>query len=125
MNPFEAGVVSAAGLHGVMSRRIAQRGARVIQKRKWPFFYNPMWSLLGDESPGPPGTYYYTRPEHKVFFWNMFDQVLIRPDLLHLFNSEDLEILQSDGDISFLSSRGLPDRNVASDHLPIFFKLDL
>lgn len=125
MNPFEAGVVSAAGLHGVMSRRIVEGGARVVQNRKWLFFYNPMWSLLGDASPGPPGTYYYRSSEYVVFFWNMFDQVLIRPELLHLFNSEDLEILQSDGDISFLSSRGLPDRDVASDHLPIFFKLDL
>lgn len=85
MNPFEDGVVSAVGLHGVMSRRIAERGARVVQDREYPFFYNPMWGLLGDASPGPPGTYYYPSSEHVVFFWNMFDQVLIRPELLHLF----------------------------------------
>ena len=125
MNPFEDGVVSARGLHGVMSRRIAQRRTRTVQGREYPFFYNPMWSLLGDASPGPPGTYYYSSSEHKVFFWNMFDQVLIRPDLIERFNNEDLRVLESDGTTSFLSSHGLPDANAASDHLPVLFGLRL
>jgi len=125
MNPFEDGVVSASGLHGVISRRIAEKRKRVVQAREYPLFYNPMWNLFGDATPGPPGTYYYSKSEHKVFFWNMFDQVLIRPDLLSLFSNENLEILTSDGNTSFLSSQGMPDTNVASDHLPIFFKLEL
>ena len=125
MNPFENGVVSANGLHGVMSRHIAEKRARVVQAKEYPFFYNPMWSLLGDATPGPPGTYYYSKSEHKVFFWNMFDQVLIRPELLSLFSNEDLEILTFDGGTSFLSSQGVPDANIASDHLPLFFKLGL
>ena len=44
MNPFETGMVAARGLHGVMSRHIAQRGSRTVQGRSYPFFYNPMWS---------------------------------------------------------------------------------
>jgi len=122
MNPFEAGVVGARGLHGVMCRRIAERRARVVQGTLYPFFYNPMWSLLGDASPGPPGTYYRGGSEHVVFFWNMFDQVLIRPELLQLFSGQDLEILQSDGATSLVSASGLPD---CSDHLPILFSLRL
>jgi len=43
MNPFEAGVVDANGLHGVMSRQIAQSKTRVIQKQDYQFFYNPTW----------------------------------------------------------------------------------
>ena len=125
MNPFEDGVVSANGLHGVMSRNIAEKGTRVVQAKEYPFFYNPMWSLFGDATPGPPGTYYYGRSEHKVFFWNIFDQVLIRPDILPLFSNEDMEIVTSDGDTSFLSSQGVPDANIASDHLPIFFRIGL
>ena len=126
MNPFEDGVVSANGLHSVMSRHIAEKRKRVVQEREYLFFYNPMWNLFGDATPGPPGTYYYSsKSEHKVFFWNMFDQVLIRPDLLSLFSNENLEILTSDGNTSFLSSQGVPDANVASDHLPISFKLEL
>lgn len=125
MNPFEGGVVSSNGLNAVMSRAIAGRKARVVQAKGWPFFYNPMWSLFGDASPGPPGTYYYSGSEHKTYFWNMFDQVLIRPDLLDRFNNQDLKIVESDGRKSFLSANGLPAGNIASDHLPIVFKLKL
>jgi len=125
VNPFEDGVVSANGLHGVMSRSIAEKGTRVVQSRKYPFFYNPMWGLFGDGTPGPSGTYYYSSAEHRVFFWNMFDQVLIRPDLLPLFDNKELEILESDGELSFLSNEGLPDADAASDHLPVMFRLAL
>jgi len=81
-----------------------------------------MWRLLGDDTKGLPGTYYYRGTEHKVFFWNVFDQVLIRPDLLDRFRGDDLAILHSDGENSFLSAKGLPH---LSDHLPLYFKLDL
>jgi hypothetical protein len=88
-------------------------------------FYNPMWSLFGDWSPGPAGTYYYSNSEHRVFFWNIFDQVLIRPDLLDRFSNEELKVLDSDGNVSFLSPRGVPNVKLGSDHLPILFKLEL
>jgi hypothetical protein len=125
MNPFESGVVSANGLHAVMSRYIAKERTRIVNKREYPFFYNPMWSLFGDMSPGPPGTYYLRKSVQKVFFWNIFDQVLIRPDLLDLFSNEELKILDSDGNVPFLSSRGVPNVKAVSDHLPILFKLNL
>ncbi len=125
MNPFEDGVVSAFGLHGAMTRRIAKRGARTVQGKECPFFYNPMWGLFGDASPGPPGTYYRWGSEPVEFFWNMFDQVLIRPDLLPLFRNEDLEIVTTDGETSLLTRNQVPDRTVASDHLPLFFRLAL
>ena len=125
MNPFENGMVNANGLHGVMNRSIAQEGKRIVQSQEYPFFYNPMWGLFGDGTPGPSGTYYYRRAEHTMFFWNMFDQVLIRPDLLSRFDNKGLEILESDGEISFLLDTGLPDKNAASDHLPIMFRLTL
>ncbi|MCX7112587.1 MAG: endonuclease/exonuclease/phosphatase family protein [Proteobacteria bacterium] len=58
MNPFEYGIVAASGLHATMDRRIAMKGERIIGGKSFPFFYNPMWSLFGDASLGPPGTYY-------------------------------------------------------------------
>lgn len=124
-NPFEPGIVNASALHGVMCRRIAEERQRVVQGRPYPYFYNPMWSLLGDASPGVPGTYFYRSAEHTVYFWNMFDQVLIRPDLLNAFSNEDLEVLQSDGVASLLSQNGLPDADAFSDHLPVLFRLRL
>ncbi len=125
MNPFEPGVAGANALHGVMSRSIAAEGSRRVQKIDYQFFYNPMWGLFGDASPGPPGTYYYRRGEHVEFFWNMFDQVLIRPALLDRFDSQDLAILETDGSTSLVTKSGLPNRTMASDHLPIFFRLKL
>jgi len=125
MNPFEAGVVSARGLHAVMSKTIAKRIDRVVQQRRYPFFYNPMWSMLGDATIGPPGTYFYQRSEHVAYFWHMFDQVLLRPELLGRFRNEDLQILESDGTAKFLSRKGYPNKREYSDHLPIFFKLEI
>lgn len=55
----------------------------------------------------------------------MFDQVLIRPALLDRFATQDVQILHTDGERSLLSSRGIPDTSIASDHLPILFKLAL
>ncbi len=125
MNPFESGVVNASALHAVMSRQLAKRHGRIVQGQQYPFFYNPMWSLFGDSTPGPPGTYYYSGTKQKAFFWHMFDQVLIRPELLDRFDNQDLEILQSDGHTPLLTKKGLPNRKMASDHLPILFKLNL
>ena len=125
MNPFEAGMVAANGLHGVMSRDLALEREREVQNKFYRYFYNPMWSLLGDASPGPAGTHYYRRAEMVNYFWNMYDQVLLRPDLLSSFRNGDLEIVCSDGQNSFLKRSGLPDDKRFSDHLPIAFKLQL
>lgn len=125
MNPFQAGIITAMGLHGVMTQQIAQRKPRTVQGRCYPFFYNPMWSLFGDATPGPPATYYLDRSEQTQLFWHMLDQVLIRPDLLDCFDKHDLQILASDGELSFLSPSGQPNRKDFSDHLPLMFKLTL
>ena len=125
MNPFETGVISAFGLHGVMSKQIALKQKRCVAGQDYPYFYNPMWNLLGD-IPEPPGTYYYSsggRPN--VYFWNIFDQVLVRPSLVQHFEDASLKILTSDGNSNFLNKSSVPDKKRFSDHLPIFFKMNL
>ncbi|MFO0587535.1 MAG: endonuclease/exonuclease/phosphatase family protein [Polyangiaceae bacterium] len=123
MHPFEDGVVGASGLHAVMDRKIAAKRQRTVEGREHAFFYNPMWSMLGDASQGPPGTYYEWRSEQIAYFWHMFDQVLLRPDLLASFDNADLQILTSDGNSSLLTAAGTPDLTTTSDHLPLLFKL--
>jgi endonuclease/exonuclease/phosphatase family metal-dependent hydrolase len=124
MNPFEFGIVAAGGLHAVMSRRIAARAARVVQGRDYQMFYNPMWNHLGDAMTDTAGSYYYDNAEHVNYFWNMFDQVLIRPELAERFDPRKLHILKSVGTNSLVRRDGRPNDGRYSDHLPLVFEMD-
>jgi lipoyl(octanoyl) transferase len=62
-----------------------------------------MWGYFGDALDGPPGTYYDSRSEPVTYFWNIFEQVLIRPTLLDAFVPASLKILDSDGDETLLT----------------------
>jgi endonuclease/exonuclease/phosphatase family metal-dependent hydrolase len=123
MNPFEKGVVAAGALHAVMHRKVAAGGGRTIDAREYPFFYNPMWGCFGDRTDGPAGTYYYRKATPVMYFWNIFDQVLLRPEIMHTL--QDLQILTHDGDASLLSRGGTPDTTGGSDHLPLYFRLNV
>jgi len=125
MNPFEAGMVGAEGLHAVMDRRIALRSTRSVRGQEYRFFYNPMWNLLGDRNQSP-GSYYYDSGSYVNYYWNIFDQVLLRPDLLQTFSPEtDVRILKSiNGTQLTREHDGRPDRQI-SDHLPIVLNIDL
>jgi hypothetical protein len=124
VNPFEAGVVGAGALHAVMTKNTAARNSRTIQGEDYRFFYNPMWSHFGDgRSDAPPGTYYYEKAEHVMYFWNIFDQVLLRPALAGSFRHEDLAVLTHIGSESLLSPNGRPNKEV-SDHLPLLLRLN-
>ena len=125
MNPFEAGMVGASGLHATMDRTVALRGSRTIRGKDYPFFYNPMWNYFGDENKAVSGTHYYERNEHRVYFWNMFDQVLLRPALIPHLRNPGVRILTEAGGVSLLSGSGRPNKSVGSDHLPILFSLNL
>ena len=122
MNPFEMGLVTASGLNATMSRKIAEKKERTVNSRSFPFFYNPMWSLLGDASHGPPGSYYYWKSEQVAYFWHIYDQVLLRPELLPMFQNDKLRIIDRVGELSLLNNNGIPDKTI-SDHLPVLFQL--
>ncbi len=125
MNPFESGMVGAPGFHGTMAREVAMRRTRTVQAQEYPFFYNPMWSCFGDFPDRPPGTTYYERAEHVCYFWGMFDQVLIRPDLVQSFDPASLRILTHAGSQPLVGGNGRPSKSFASDHLPILFKIQI
>ncbi|MGL4553698.1 MAG: hypothetical protein ACRC33_21250, partial [Gemmataceae bacterium] len=135
LNPFDPAMVGAEGLNAVMTRDLALNEVRVVDGQSYPFFYNPMWSHFGDSGhdirpPGhadhePPGTCYYSARESRWYYWNMLDQVLLRPTLLSRFDDRDLKVLTTDGTTSFLTARGLPDASEVSDHLPLWFGLNI
>jgi hypothetical protein len=122
MNPFDAGVVSAHALHAVMTKDVARRGSREVRGEEYPFFYNPMWGCFGDRTAGPPGSFYLGASKPVNYFWNVYDQVLLRPGLMD--SLRELAVLDSDGVESLLTASGLPQTSSGSDHLPLFFQLD-
>lgn len=125
VSPFDPGMVSTIGLHAVMTADVARRKHRSVQGRRYPFFYNPMWKLMGAEAPGPPGSYYYERAEHVQYFWHSFDQVLVRPSLIDSLPDDPAEWLTSEPAGSLVDSRGHPESHSYSDHLPVMLRLDL
>jgi hypothetical protein len=123
MNPFEEGMAGAGHLHAVMTRKKAGEESRVISGQNHGMFYNPMWGLFGDRTAGPAGTYYASSTGAVSYFWEMFDQILLRPAVMNLLT--ELAILDSDGIESLLTKDGLPDQQRGSDHLPVLFRLDV
>src|ERR1017187_172333 len=122
MNPFERGVVMASGLHAVMTKATANKRDRTVDGKRYRYFYNPIWGPFGDRTPGPPGTYYYSRGADVSYFWHMFDQVPIRPGLIGRFEDESLRTLTAAGSKPLLDENGRP---ATSGHLPISLKLNL
>src|SRR6185437_6371031 len=123
MNPFDPGMAGSTGLHAVMTRDLARRGEREVRGRPYRFFYNPMWGHFGDQTTGPPGSYYLRASKPLNYYWNLYDQVLVRPDLMDRLRA--VRLLDSDGQERLLTASGLPGDGNGSDHLPLFFELAL
>ena len=83
-----------------------------------------MWSHFGDATSDTAASHYYDAGEHVNHYWNMFDQVLLRPDLASRFVPKSLSILKRIGAKSLVRLNGRPDRAAASDHLPLLFAIE-
>ncbi len=78
MNPFERSMISANAFNAVNYTRIANMEKRTYMGQKKFFFYNPMWKYLKD-STKIRHSYYYTPNHEESVYFNLFDQVIIRP----------------------------------------------
>nr|WP_197527166.1 hypothetical protein [Pirellulimonas nuda] len=116
MNPYDRGMNLAAGLNAMMTRACASAGVRRHLDRDYDFYYNPMWSLFGDNTDGPAGTVYDVSNQGP-YGWSMYDQVLINHSLVNRFR--DVKILTQAGVNSLMDAKGRPDKRNASDHFPI------
>lgn len=121
INPFESPMISAGSAHAISCKNVVSKRKRRIGDIDYKMFYNPMWNLFGDNK-GVPGTYYYSGSGHEVYFWNIFDQVIIRPEVIQFFKSDSLKIITNVKETNLLNSNGKPNKNI-SDHLPIFFTI--
>lgn len=124
MDPFDRGISSARGFHAVMDRQIAKRLARTVQGNSYPFFYNPMWSHLGDLG-GVPASYYHDSSGHLCQYWHLFDQLLIRPSILDWLPPGGESLVDEIDGHQLLDQNGRPNMALASDHLPLVFTLQI
>ncbi len=125
MNPFDAGMVQTTGFHSIMDKRIVlNKKSRIVDGIEYNLMYNPMWSFLGDMSRGDvAGTIYYSPAKPINYHWNMFDQVLMRSEMIQYFDDEYLNIVTKIGSKSLINQNNLIDENY-SDHLPIKFRFN-
>lgn len=128
MNPFEDGLINSNGLHNVNNKEIALTKQRNFQSRSYDYFYNPMWSFFGDSSKGSvQGTHFFNTYKPINYFWNMYDQVMIRPELIPYFDETKLDIISTINGKSLLKTISGYTRinKEISDHLPIKFQIKL
>ena len=121
INPYDSSLVNAKYFHGIPIYEEAKRKSRVIAGKEFYMFYNPMWNLLGDAQE-PYGTYYYAGNDPINTYWNIYDQVLIRPALRERFVVDSLKIIKETQTRFLLDNNGHPNKKI-SDHLPIVFEI--
>jgi len=126
MNPYESGLVAANGLHALpdLNHISKKANGRIIDGIEYKYLYNPMWNFFGNNSK-PFGTYYYREPGHVSKEWNIYDQIIFRPNLSKLIKNNDIKIVDSIGGKSLVSNLNRPNRSSYSDHLPILLKIKI
>lgn len=123
MRPYDEGMVVPLGLHAAPCMHAASK-SRTIDGEKYPYFYNPMWELLGNWSTSrQPGTFYWVNKTDATK-WHLIDQVIVRPAFAQKLSSGKPYIHTKAGSIELLSKRGAIQKDI-SDHLPITISLSI
>lgn len=127
MDAFQDGMLLCSGFNAMMTSDIANMRIRKVYNKEFSMFYNPMWGLYGDvHGNGVSGTYYYSnarKPVHQ--YWHMLDQVIMRPNVIPVFDKKSLKIISKGKTYNLLNAKGIIDKRKYSDHLPIKFTLSI
>ena len=121
INPYDKSCISASHFYGIPIYEETLRESRMFEGQEFYMFYNPMWNFFGDFRE-PYGTYYHSSSSTVNPYWNIYDQVIIRPSLRNRFVNENLKIITKTSKVSLLDIKKHPDKNI-SDHLPITFEI--
>ena len=121
VNPFETACISARNMHAIpFSEEVFEKPSRVVSGEEYKKFYNPTWKLFGNSTP-PYSTYYYNKAGHAInYYWNAFDQVMVRPKLMKAFDETRLRIITETKSHQLINKKGIPDKKKYSEHLPLF-----
>ncbi len=130
MNPFELGMIHHEGFHALPTQQLENE----IEFYEDPYrtFYNPTWEKYGDFEirdnkviQRPSGSYFLKSSSDVNYYWYLFDQVILRKDLIKYFSFKDFKILTSiNNENDLLNKNYSPNDKKYSDHLPIQFKLN-
>ena len=126
MDAYSEGMLLHNGFNAMMTSNIAKEKTRRVNKKDYDMFYNPMWGLYGDvHGHDAAGTYYIRdyKPVHQ--YWHIVDQVIMRPDVIDVFEKDSLKIVAKGHTYNLLNSKGTINNIDYSDHLPIKFKLNI
>lgn len=121
MNPYELGMISSIGIHGVKDKSLAKKNKQILEV-DYDRFYNPMWRFLGDLN-DVPGTYFYSGSAHDNTHWHTFDQILLRPELYDKYPNFDVEVVTNIVGKSLIQKKTKRIIKKISDHLPIILTL--
>lgn len=119
MNPFEKPMVMAAGFHALSCKRTAKMKKRRVKGKEYSTFYNPMWNNFGDNNI-VPGSYFYATSKQTSYFWNIFDQVIVRPEISDYIRN--VKFINCIDNIKLINENGRPNAKI-SDHLPLYFEV--
>jgi len=118
INPFDNACISASILHAIPFMNEVKNTTRMVQNREYQKFYNPTWKFYGNRSI-PYTSYYKNNSDMINFYWNVFDQVIIRPQMINAFCDDTFKIIYKTMN-HILIQADKPDKINYSDHLPIF-----
>ncbi|MBC2802395.1 hypothetical protein C3Y94_004260 [Rhizobium ruizarguesonis] len=124
MPPYSPGMTAPTKLNAAACKIAAAKGPRTVRTKKHDYFFNPMWEILGsrrqDQQPGS----FYKRFTNSAIFWHLYDQVLVRPELIERVVFGSTRVRTTAGATNLLTSRGGIDGSF-SDHLPITISLTI
>lgn len=125
MNPFGKGVVAANGINALQDLNYLKDNpqGREVNGVFYRYFYNPMWNHFGDENV-PFGTLYHRNSDLVSYEWNMFDQVILRPEMRSYLKKDSIQIVTKISGQRLTKKYERPDDNY-SDHLPIIVTLKI
>lgn len=130
MNPFEIGMIAPSSFNATLSEVIARNHRlRSFHYNEFDYFYNPMWNFMGDQdySKGTkklPGSYYfYTTTDSEAIYWNLFENILLRPSVIDYLDLSSIRIPIAIHGHQLANANFVLDKRNYSDHLPLLFNL--
>ena len=90
-----------------------------------------MWNWLGDREHNSgnhkiPGSFYYkTTSDVSQIFWNIFDKVIIRPEIIDVIDYSSLKLIEAITRDELITQDCENKEDYFTDHLPLSFNLNI